>query len=66
MNQLKRKMIQRALKTHKRIFPCSSRSDLGECFTQLDDRVLFWYNTEDKTTHVMARRIPHATREATA
>lgn len=58
MNRLKQKMIQRALKKHKKIFPCSNKNDLLECFTEHRGQVLFWYNTEDLSTHVLTNRLP--------
>jgi hypothetical protein len=55
MNTLKRKMIAEAQRKYSRIFPCSSRRTLNECFTVEDDQIIFWFNTEDATTHTMTK-----------
>lgn len=52
MNEMKRKLIADAERQYFRIFPCSSRRELGDCFTIEDDTLLFWFNTEDSSTHV--------------
>lgn len=51
--KVKRSVIKEATKIYSRIYPCGSRSELEECFTSLDDVILFWFNTIDKNTHVM-------------
>lgn len=59
-------MIQSAMQTHRKIFPCSHHTDLQDCFTEHNDHLLFWYNTEDRSTHLITRKIPSAIREATS
>ena len=49
---LRRDLIKQAKKRHSRIYPCGMKSSLRECFTELEDRMLLWYNTKDKNTHV--------------
>jgi hypothetical protein len=31
--------------------------ELDECFTVEDDRLCFWFNTEDESTHVLHKRM---------
>ncbi len=57
MNTLKQKMIQRALRKHKKIFPCSNKEELSDCFTEHKGQILFWYNTEDQTTHLITKKV---------
>jgi hypothetical protein len=57
MNELKTKMIHEAQSKYQTIFPCASQSNLDECFTIEGDRVLFWFNTEDCTTHIIASQL---------
>jgi hypothetical protein len=54
MDEIKRKLIREARKTFKRIYPCGDKQDLLECFTEIDNKLLFWFNTEDKSTHLIA------------
>ncbi len=53
MSETKMKLIQRALDKHEKIFPCGDAALLEECFTVAEDRLLFWYNTEDDSTHLL-------------
>ena len=53
MSELERKMILQATKRHKKIYPCSNRDELSACFTRHEDMIFFWYNTEDKSTHLL-------------
>ena len=53
MNKVKKAMIQQAIKKYRQIYPCGVRKDLGDCFTIMDDRVVFWFNTSDNSTHLL-------------
>lgn len=53
MNELKLKMISEAQKKYKSIYPCGNKSDLAECFTKMGDLLAFWFNTEDRSTHLL-------------
>ena len=57
MNELKQQMIQKAVKKHSNIFPCSSCRTFEECFTVESNNVIFWYNTEDNSTHLMVEKL---------
>ena len=58
---LKRRLVEQARKMHGTIFPCGLRTSLEECFTLLDDMMMLWYNTQDRSTHVVVARAksPH-------
>jgi hypothetical protein len=56
MNDLKRKMISEAILKYKRIYPCGAKNELSECFTEVDNETIFWFNTEDNTTHLISQR----------
>jgi hypothetical protein len=59
MGELEKRLIQRAMHKHKKIFPCARGDNLQSCFTREKDRLLFWYNTKDRSTHVVsAKMIP--------
>ncbi|NLP02967.1 MAG: hypothetical protein GX089_10760 [Fibrobacter sp.] len=53
MNELKRLLIRQAVELYKEIYPCSARTSLGDCFTTEEKRIMFWFNTSDKSTHVL-------------
>jgi hypothetical protein len=56
MDRVQKRIIKRALRRHKHIYPCASKTSLGECFTSCKDRLVLWYNTADKTTHAISDR----------
>ena len=58
MNHQKTRMIKKAEKRHKKIYPCAHKTELEECFTSSSDFVFFWYNTEDHSTHVITESLP--------
>jgi len=53
MNEIKNKLIIRAKETFKIIYPCGNKRDLSDCFTIIGNKLLFWFNTEDQTTHLI-------------
>jgi hypothetical protein len=53
MNKIKKSMIKRAIKKYRRIYPCGVQKDLWGCFTEMDNLIVFWFNTQDNTTHLM-------------
>lgn len=53
MENIKQKLIERAIERHSKIFPCGNRNTLSECFTIHGETLVFWYNTEDNSTCVV-------------
>jgi len=53
LNDCEQRMIDEALKRHRKIYPCSDKTDLRQCFTRDEKHYLFWFNTEDNSTHVI-------------
>lgn len=53
MNEMKNQLIGQARMTYKKIYPCGKKTDIGECFTEVGNQLLFWFNTEDQSTHLM-------------
>ncbi len=53
MSEEKMRLIQKAIDEHERIFPCGSAALLDDCFTVNEDKLLFWFNTEDDSTHLL-------------
>jgi hypothetical protein len=57
MNELKTDMIAKATHDYDLIFPCGNKLSLEECFTTNGDQILFWFNTEDHSTHVITKTL---------
>jgi hypothetical protein len=57
METIKQHLIKKALGTHKKIFPCTGKQNLEECFTIEGKRIIFWFNTEDQNTHTISTSI---------
>ncbi len=57
MNSIKAGLISNAISKHKRIFPCRGCRSLEECFTFEKGMVIFWYNTEDESTHMLSAQV---------
>ncbi|MBD3320564.1 MAG: hypothetical protein GF350_05645 [Chitinivibrionales bacterium] len=58
MNKLRQRLINQAKRKYRRIYPCTPKPTLAECFTFHNNKLLFWFNTEDHTTHVMTAEMP--------
>jgi hypothetical protein len=57
MNEFKSKLISEATETFSNIYPCGSKSDFDECFTMNGNHLLFWFNTEDQSTHIISMQV---------
>jgi hypothetical protein len=53
MTELEQSLIRKASEMHDTIYPCPHRVDFTNCFTRDKDRVYFWFNTEDQSTHIV-------------
>ncbi len=55
MDERKKQLIKKAEKLFGKIYPCVNKSSLEECFTTAaGDALIFWFNTEDQSTHMLA------------
>ena len=55
IEQQKIQLIEKAEKLFGKIYPCLNMSTLDECFTLTKDKgLIFWFNTEDNSTHMVA------------
>jgi hypothetical protein len=57
MNKLKEQLISKAKDRFKNISPCPTRETLDQSFTIEENNLYFWFNTDDKSTHVLAEKI---------
>jgi hypothetical protein len=55
MNELKYEMISEATQNFATIYPCGNKKTLEDCFTMNGDQLLFWFNTEDQSTHIITK-----------
>ena len=53
MSKREIQLIKKAKEQYKKIFPCEGKDSLSECFTSHEDKVFFWFNTEDQSTHLV-------------
>ena len=52
MSELQHTMLKQARERYRTIFPCWPRGSFNECFTVEGDKLCFWFNTEDDSTHL--------------
>jgi hypothetical protein len=57
MEDLKKEMRQEAEEKHGKIYPSGRRNSLDDCYTEHDNKLMFWFNLEDQTTKAMVREI---------
>lgn len=58
MEQLKKLLIDKAIKEHTEIIPVARRLNFDECFTVDDGKLLFWFNTpSDNSTKMVLAEI---------
>jgi hypothetical protein len=50
---LKRKLLTRAFKRYRKVYPCASVKNFSECYSIYNNKIYFWFNTEDGNTHVL-------------
>ena len=53
MSEVELGLLKKALEAHEKIFPCGETSLLEDCFTKTGEKLFFWFNTEDHSTHVV-------------
>lgn len=53
MDEQKKTMIENAEQQYQVIRPCGSNTSLSDCFTTVGDTIVFWFNTEDRSTHII-------------
>ncbi|HMB01267.1 MAG TPA: hypothetical protein VKS21_09805 [Spirochaetota bacterium] len=58
MNKEKYRMIRKAVSRWKHIYPCSGLANFENCFTTMGNKLIFWFNTDDHSTHVLIKKAP--------
>ena len=60
MDKYKLELMNEAISKYEKIFPCNNNSDFSDCYTETEDSLLLWFNTEGNSTHVIAFKIKKA------
>ena len=58
MSDIKLHLIKQAQDLYQEIHPCFNKCEFSDCFTTEGNMLIFWFNTKDASTHVLAMRIP--------
>jgi hypothetical protein len=53
----KNRMIKRASKTYGDISTCIHKKTFADCFTVVEDKLYFWFNSRDTSTHLITEDI---------
>jgi len=53
-NNIKNQLIKKAFKKYKTIKSIHGKSSFAECFTVYNDRVVFWFNDNNNSTHTIS------------
>lgn len=56
MSSIKERMIQQAMTQYRSIYPPPHKASFSECFSFENNTLIFWFNTEDHSTHLLAER----------
>ncbi len=57
INVIKERLMERAKKKYKRIFPCSKSRKFKDCYTRHDKNLYFWFDTKDRNTHMVYEKV---------
>ncbi len=56
MSRKQKHMICRAYRRHNEFRPVGGRASFSECFTIDERAVILWYDTPDRSTHVIVMK----------
>ncbi len=57
MGKREEKLLKQAQDIYKFITPCGTKQSFDECFTEYGDKLFFWFDTEDESTHLLIEDI---------
>jgi len=57
MREIKERMIQQALTQYGTICLLPHKASFSDCFTFENSMLIFWFNTEDQSTHFIAEKV---------
>jgi len=53
MDDIMEELIRKARERHGSISPCAGKKSLRECFTIIDNTLVFWFNTANMSTNTL-------------
>ncbi len=63
MSRQKRILLKKAAGCFKKIRPVGGRRSFEDCFTCVEGRLCFWFDTPDHSTHVLMMNASGSSRE---
>ena len=57
MSKLMQEMLDEANGRYNKIYPVGGRKQWSECFTEDMGFIILWFDTEDRSTHVVTRKV---------
>jgi hypothetical protein len=60
MELVKLRLMKKALRKYKRIYPCAKSRKFRNCFTRDGNVMYFWFVTDDKSTHLVSEKLPQS------
>jgi len=57
MGAREKKLVKRAVDIYKNISPVGGKTSFSDCFTEYEDKLFFWFDTEDESTHIVIEEI---------
>jgi len=57
MEKIEKKLMKKAKKRFKLIYPCSRSQKFKDCYTRYGDTLYFWFDTADHNTHVVFEKM---------
>jgi hypothetical protein len=58
MDELKLSMRREAEAKYGKISPCGGKKTLDDCYSFFKDWFMFWFNSQDGSTHIIRKTIP--------
>jgi hypothetical protein len=57
MDAVRQEMVKIATEKFGSIHAVNNRESLEECFSEEEGMLIFWFNTEDNSTHIVTRAV---------
>lgn len=52
MSNEQKQLIKQARDKYGKIYPVARKKRLDQCFTTIDGKIYFWFNSKDHSTHI--------------
>lgn len=47
------RLIKKAREAFVKISPCRGKKSFSECFTKCENKLVLWFDTKDRSTHII-------------